>query len=204
MKKFITLLTLTLSLGAFAQERVILNQENISVNSDTAILVRTSETPSTVHVTFQVRMANSVCERYDQRPVIITSSLECGQDRFVQRLRGPDVCVRRNPHNNQCLRTEPSYTERVTYRTRSCTVLRTECVSYGTNVQTESDQVKIKFKGLPSLGGTEEDTFLVKAGQKNYDGSNVVYDITPVDTKTKYVVKSRGLFGSDSYVIKED
>ena len=205
MKKFVMLLTLALSVSAFAQdaERVELNAENVFVNSDQAVLVRTSQTPDTVKVTFQIPMAERVCDRYAERDVLITSSLQCGQDRFVQRVRLPDVCTRRNPHNNQCLRTEQRFDDRVTYRARSCYVLQTYCAQYGTSVQTSPDEVKIKFK-LADLAQGEEETFMVKAQQKNYDGTNVVYEISGLETKVPVKVKSKGWFGTDSYVIDEE
>ena len=216
MKKFITILTLSLTVAAFAQEvavvetpsqpsveRVLLNAEEVYATTDHAVLVRTSETPDTVKVTFQIPMANSVCERYDTRPMLITSAMQCGQDRFIARIRLADVCTRRNPVSNQCLRTEARYEDRVSYRSRSCYVPQQYCASYGTNVRTESDEVKIKFK-LADLAVGEEETFDVKAQQKNYDGANVVYDITPIQVKAPVQVKSKGWFGKDSYIIDEE
>ena len=205
MKKFMTILALSLSVATFAQEveKVQLNAEHVYVNSDHAVLVRTSETPDTVKVTFQIPMANSICEQYGTRPMLITSSLQCGEDRFITRVHVADVCTRRNPVSNQCLRTETRYDDRVTYRSRSCYVPQEYCVSYGTHMRTEADEVKIKFK-LADLAAGEEETYDVKAQQKTYDGGNVVYDITPIQVKAPVKVKSKGWFGADSYVIDEE
>jgi hypothetical protein len=97
---------------------------------------------------------------------------------------------------------EQRFENRVTYRSRSCYVPQTFCAQYGTNVQTAPDEVKIKFK-LAKLADGEEETFSVKAEQKNYDGSNVVYDIKGLQTKVPVKIKSKGWFGNDSYVIDE-
>jgi hypothetical protein len=214
MKKFIMLLTLSLTMSAFAQDatvtapvvdpdRVELNAENVYVNNDHAVLVRTSQTPDTVKVTFQIPMSERVCNRYDTRPVLVTSTLQCGQDRVVVQVRVADVCTRQNPITHQCLRMEQRFENRVTYRTRSCYVPQQYCAEYGTAVQTSPDEVKIKFK-LADLAQGEEETFSVKAQQKNYDGSNVVYEIVPMQTKVPVKVKSKGWFGTDSYVIDEE
>jgi hypothetical protein len=214
MKKFIMLLTLALSVSAFAQDtvetenivdpnRVELNAEHVYVNNDQATIVRTSQTPETVKITFQIPMAERVCDRYETRSVLVTSTLQCGQDRVIVRVRVADVCTRRNPVSNQCLRMEQRFEDRVSYRTRSCYVPQTVCAQYGTSVQTAPDEVKIKFK-LADLAAGEEETFSVKAQQKNYDGTNVVYDIKGISTKVPVKVKSKGWFGTDSYIIDEE
>jgi hypothetical protein len=208
MKMSFALIVLSLSLGAFAQvvdpvpaapAEVLLNSKNVRVGSDEAVLVRTASTPKVVRVSFQVPMSNSVCEQMGTRMV----STIC-YDNVVTRYRTADVCIRRNPYNNRCVNWGPRYATRVTRVARSCVVPQTYCVSYGTNVRRESDEVKIKFKNLPVLAGTEEDKFLVKAAQKNYGGSNVVYDIKVVESRGNYVVKDRGFLGSDKFVIKEE
>jgi hypothetical protein len=208
MKMSFALIALSLSLGAFAQvvdpapagpAEVLLNSKNVRVGSDEAVLVRTSSTPDVVKVSFQVRMASSVCEQMGTRMV----STIC-YDNVVTRYRTADVCIRRNPYSNRCVNWGPGYANRVTRVARSCVIPQTYCVSYGTNVRTESDEVKIKFKNLPVLAGTEEDKFLVKATQKNYGGSNVVYDIKVVESRGNYVVKDRGFLGFDKFVIKEE
>lgn len=212
MKRLITLMALTLSVGAFAQERVVLTSKSASVNSDRAVLVRTAQTPDKVEITFQVPMANSVCEDYRTRIV----PRMCVHEEPITRTR--QVCENvpvppSNPNAPRGPRYNPptrrvckDVTERVGTRrvTRDCSYTESYCARYGTSVSTESDKVKIKFKNLPALGGSEEETFSVTAKQRSYDGANVEYDITPITTAEgrTYEVKKKGILGYDSYVIE--
>jgi hypothetical protein len=207
MNMLVALITLTVSVGAIAQDKVVLNDKEVRVNADRAILVRTAETPKKVEVIFQVPMANSVCEDYRSRvvPRMCTRTEHIYQNRQVCR----DVAVppsnpnaprgpRYNPPTRRECRMERVIvgTRRITY---DCSFTETYCARYGTNVSTESDKVKIKFN-LPALAGTEEETFVVTAKQRRYDGSNVEYDIIPENES--YAVEKKGILGYDSYVIE--
>ncbi len=203
MKKVLLIVSAVISLSSFAQERVLLNAENIEVNAPEAILVRTSETPRVVKITFNVPMSKSICEAYSTRYVFVTSGYQCGYDRRMTGYTTRTICTRMNPQNGQCLRTETQRVPVISNYPRTCQVPETYCSSYGTLTNLESDKVKIKFKNLPALGATEEDSFLVKAKQKRYDGVNVVYEITPQQTVTDYIVSSRGLLGFDSFIVSE-
>ena len=213
MKKLITLLAITISVGAFAQERVVLRSKSVHVNDSRAILVRTAETPDKVEVTFEVPMASSVC--LDPRIEYIRRT--CYRTETVYQTR--QVCrnVTTTPAPRPNTPTGPRYNpptetrrvctnERVYVGTRQiaydCSYSRSWCAQYGTNVNTESDKVKIKFKDMPNLGGTEEDTFEVIAQQRSRDGENVVYDINPLQTVVPYKVEKKGILGYDSYVIE--
>jgi hypothetical protein len=202
MNKLISLITLCFCFSAFAQERVVLTSSKATVNGPEAILVRTAQTPEVVEVRFQVPMSGTVCHSYSTRFVTVTSAARCGTIDRVNGYTTRNVCVRTNPHNGQCLRTETQRIPVVSRQPRTCTVTESYCSSYGTVTSYESDTVKIKFKKLPALGGTEEDTFSVRARQRSHNGENVVYDITPIQTAVPYEVKSKGFFGYDSYVIK--
>ena len=226
MKKILALLVLTVSVGANAQqeERVILNKKEVTVNSDRAVLVRTSQTPDKVTVTFKVPMASSYCA--DPRTEYIPRM--CHRTENVYRTQ--EVCRNvttttpgsaptnngpRGPRYNPGTSSGPvtttrrvCTTERVYVGTRNvsydCSYYNNYCARYGTDVNTESDTVKIKFKDLPSLGGSEEETFRVAAQQRTRDGANVVYDINVLTTAEgrDYEVKSKGILGFDSYVIQ--
>lgn len=202
MNKLFSLIALCFCMSAFAQERVVLTSSEVTVNGSEAILVRTAQTPETVEVRFQVPMSDSVCQAWSTRYVTVTSGSQCGYAERVTGYTTRTVCVRTNPHNGQCLRTETQRIPVVQRYPRTCQVAETYCSSYGTVTNFESDTVKIKFKKLPALGGTEEDTFSVKARQKSYDGENVVYDIIPMQTVVPYEVTSKGIFGYDLYVIE--
>lgn len=205
MKKAIALLTLVLSLGAFAQESVELNAEEVSINASEAIVVRTNKTPGTVEITFLVPMANSICERYETRHVLRQSSVHCGYETRIRRVSQGRVCTRTNPHNGVCLNWRETFRqERVQYP-RTCMVPETYCAQYGTATSMERDSMKIKFKGLPALGDSESETFSVAARQKTYDGENVVYDVKPLETLREYKVSQKKFLGfkRDSYVVEE-
>lgn len=202
MKYILSIASLILSVSALAQNKVILDAEKITINSSEAILTRTAETPDTVRVTFNVPMSESVCQAYSTRMVLVTSGTRCGYDQRVTGYATRTICTRTNPQNGQCLRTETQRLPVVQNYPRSCMVPETYCSSYGTITTIEKDEVKIKFKKLPSLGGTEEDTFMVKARQKRYSGENVIYDITPLQTVAPYDIKAKGILGFDSYVIE--
>ena len=213
MKKMMTLLALTISVGAFAQERIILNSKSIRVNSDRAILIRNAQTPDKVEVIFQVPMATSECidKRSDYIPQI------CHRTESVYQLRTVCRDVVTTPTSTPSGHTGPRYNptptsrrvcteERVYVGTRQvrydCSYTRNWCAQYGTNVNLESDSVKIKFKNLPDLGGTEEDSFQVKAKQRTKDGENVIYDISAIQTVAPYTIEKKGILGYDSYVIE--
>ncbi len=150
MKTFITIISLTLSLGAFAQEKIILNSEIALVNSTEGILLRTAETPGIVKVLFNVPMTRNVCVKYR--------------------------------------------------RTSGGRGSQSKCVKYDKVTTNEADKVKIKFEKLPALGGSEEETFSVKAVQRRIDSENVIYTIT--SSTNSHVVIKKGILGYDSYVIE--
>ena len=212
MKKMMTLLALTISVGAFAQDRVVLNSKSVSVNSASAILVRTAQTPDKVEVTFSVPMANSYCA--DPRTDYIRQT--CHRSESVYRTqtvcRNVDTTPPRTgpvgPNYNPPRTTSRVCTQERTYvGTRqvpyNCSYTRSWCAQYATNVSTESDKVKIKFKDLPNLGGTEEDSFQVTARQRSQDGENVVYDISVIQSVAPYKIEKKGILGYDSYVVEQ-
>lgn len=212
MKKLITLLAVTISLGAFAQERVVLRSKTVSVNGSSAVLVRTSETPDKVEVTFRVPMESTICVRneveYVQRTCYRTEQMY--QTRQVCRnvTTTPTPAPNRptGPRYNPPSQTRRVCTnERVYVGTRQiaydCSYSRSYCAQHEVVSNPKSDKVKIKFKNMPNLGGTEEDTFEIVTEQRTRDGENVVYNINPISTVIPYKVEKKGILGYDSYVI---
>lgn len=197
MKQFFSLVILLSAFNSFAQERVLLNSKEVRINASEAILVRTSETPDDVKLNLQVPMDNQYCAETGMRQVSSICS------RTVYRHGGQTVCVRRNPYNNVCLNSQTRYTEVPSRQTYSCLVPQSYCVRYDVGTSYEMDSVKIKFKKLPSLGGSEEETFLIRAQQKRLDSGNVVYEIIPQSTLGDYEVKDKGFLGSDKFVIQQ-
>lgn len=209
MKKIFALLTLALSLGAFAQEYeaspIVLDSKKINVSSSSATVVRTNQTPGTVELSFLVPMANSVCERYETRHVMRTSGAYCGYDTFTRRVRTGRVCVRTNPHNNECLRWGDTFRTETHRRPRTCMVPETYCARYGTATSFERDSMKIQFKNLPALADSESETFTIEATQKRYDSGSVVFEVKPLETLREYEVKRKKIlfFKTDTYIIQE-
>lgn len=206
MKKFIALLTLTLSISSFAQERVELSAKKIDVKTNSATLVRTNKSPDTIEVSFLVPMDKQVCERYETRYVVRTDGAYCGYDSHTRRVYVGKVCVRQNPANDkECLKWGDQYRTETIRVPRTCPVPETYCARYGTVTTTTKDTMKIKFKNLPDLGDSESETFNVVARQKNYDGSDVVYTVTPKETLRSYKVKQKKILfvKIDSYEISE-
>ncbi len=201
MKSFVfAAMLLTVASAALAQERVIADRENLDINSHEAILVRTKDTPNKLDIDMLVPMSEPVCERRETRMVMQTSAFHCGTVR-ERRLQVERVCVSRH-ENGRCATYERRENVVHIERPRTCLVPESYCVQYGSVTDYEKDNVKIKFKNAASLADGEEETFLIRARQKNHGGENVVYEIEPVTTKGKYTVKSRGWFGTDHYEIK--
>jgi hypothetical protein len=152
MRSFMTMLALSASFTAMAQEKILLNNETALVNNSQAQLVRTASTPNVVKVYFNVPMTRLVCTR------------------FIRVRHG------RNSYSH--------------------------CVSYAKITTYEADQLKLNFKNLPQLGGTEEDIFAVSARQRRLDSENVVYDISTVQSITPYEIIKKGILGYDSFTFK--
>lgn len=202
MKKLITLIALTLSVGAFAQETKILDASDVSVASPNVTLVRTSQTPDKVEVMFNnIPMTSYECVESRNTEV----RYQCGQTApVVIGTRREPVCLQYYPNTNRC-RTMGTREVPVTRtETRYCTRYESQCLRHADIVRYASDKVKIKFKGLPNLGGTEEETFQVTASQNGRDSLNVVYSIRPIQTinNRTYEVNKKGILGYDSYVIE--
>lgn len=193
MKFLLALVTLSLSLTTFAQESVILNAAEISVNSDSAIFVRTSSSPSKISATFRVRMAHSVCEEYGVRTVLVTSGARCGYDTRLQRVRVGKECALYNAEN-VCTRWKDDYQMQHVQVPRTCYVQETFCTRFGTAYSTKADNMTLAFKNLPALGGSETETFLVTAQQKSYDSGSVVFEVVPKKTLGTYKVKKKKTF----------
>lgn len=205
MKKALALISLVLSFGAFAQETIELNAEKIEVNAPSAVVVRTSKSPNTVELSFRVPMANSVCERYETRHVLRTSGAYCGYDYYERRIPAGRVCVRKNPHNGECLRFEETYRIERVQRPRTCMVPESYCARYGTATSYETDSMKIQFKDLPALADSETESFTIAAAQRNYDSGKVVYEVKALETVREYKVTQKKFlfFKRDVYVIEE-
>lgn len=209
MKKTFAILTLVLSFGAFAQENepapIVLDAKKIEVNAAKATVVRTNQSPDKVELSFLVPMANSVCERYETRHVLRTSGAYCGYDVYTRRVRTGRVCVRTNPHNNECLRWGDTFRTETHRRPRTCMVPETYCAQYGTATSYERDSMTIQFKNLPALGDSEQETFTIEATQKRYDSGSVVFEVKPLETIREYEVKRKKFlfFKTDTYQIIE-
>jgi hypothetical protein len=210
MNKTLASLLIAFSFSAFAQDQVLLDAKEITVNGPEAVVLRTNQTPREVKISFRVPMQNSVCERYETRMIPRHVRVQCGQEIRYRRVPTGRVCTRTNPQTNQCIRWEeryrderiivPVFCDRVVYEPQ------TYCSKYGTATSFKRDSMKIEFNKLPALGDSEADSFLVKATQKNYDRTNVVYSIQPLETALEYKVKQKktlGIFAGDNFEVTE-
>lgn len=201
MKKLITLIAFTMSVGAFAQEtRVLDGSTDFTVSSARATLIRTAQSEDKFEVTF----TNIPMTRSEAQYETVTRPGTCY--RTVYHTQTRTTCTNgprspQNPSGRTCHTGQVTTSSQVPY---SCMVTSSVYRGQLTIPYTASDKVKIKFKGLPKLGGSETETFEVVAFQKDQATSNVVYTITPTSTinGAAYAVEKKGILGYDSYVIE--
>ncbi len=195
---------LLISMTSFAQERVVLDSDQIEINGSEARVIRTNKTPEKVELSFLVPMANSICERYETRYVTHTSGTLCGWDTHVRRISVGQVCVRMN-HFGTCLLWQETFREEVVNVPRTCILPETFCAQQGTAITYERDTMKIKFKDLPALSDSETEVFKISARQKNYNGQNVVYDMKAIQTLRDYKISQKKFlfWKRDMFVIEE-
>jgi hypothetical protein len=202
MKKMMTLLALTISVGAFAQDTKVLDSSDVSVRTPNATLIRTSQTPNKVEIMFNnIPMTSYEC--VESRNIEVR--YQCGQTApVVIGTRREPFCIQYYPNTNRCRTMGTRQVPVTRTETRYCTRYETQCLRHADIVRMGSDKVKIKFKGLPNLGGTEQETFEVVASQNGRDSLNVVYSIRPIQTinNAAYAVEKKGILGYDSYVIE--
>ena len=201
MKKLITIVALTLSVGAFAQVTEVLDKSDETVGSSKATLIRTLDTKDKFEVTFQ----NIPLEFYRcTQSHVQTRTYACGTTSHQVGTRNVPTCVEYYPGTNRCRRMETRTVPVMRNETRYCTSTDVICDQKQWVTESTNDKVKIKFKNLPDLAGTETESFLVEAFQKDRDFSNVSYRITPISTLNgaTYVVEKKGILGYDSYVIE--
>lgn len=186
MKKFIALLALTVSVGAFAQEVIYATQENLDSPSPLAEIIRQEGSPEKINVEFHNIPMTVYEPRYETRPGTCYRNVTRTICRNVPRA---------NPPRQTCSsisRTEP-YACYV--QTRVYPDIRRDF--------TRSDKVKIKFKDLPALRDGQTEVFSVMARQDG-NSEDVEYMIQSKTTVTgaPYEVKKKGILGYDSYVIQ--
>jgi len=204
MNKIFILTCLSLSISALATTpKVELTSTEVNVNASSAVVVRSSKTPSIVELTFRVPMQNSVCERYETRHVLRTSGFDCGYDISVRYIRSRD-CVKTN-ESGRCVQYVESNREERIETPRTCMVPETYCAEYGTATTYEKNTMKINFKKLSPLGGSETETFKIEADQKSYGSARVDYIVKPLDTLKEYKVKQKRVLWIklDSYIVEE-
>ena len=205
MKIFGRTAFLILFFASFANaSEVLLNNEKIDIQSSSATVIRTNQTPETVEISFLVPMENSICERYETRMVLRTSGVECGYDVYTRTISTGRTCIRSNPQGH-CQKWADTYRTETVRRPRTCMVPETFCAQYGTATTFEKDSMKIKFKNLPALGDSESEKFTIASKQKSYGSGNVNYDVKALETIREYkVTQKKFLFWKrDFYIVEE-
>lgn len=204
MSKFFTFCFLFLSLSAVAQETIVIDSPKLSARTQEVILVRNAFSPEKTEVKFRVEMAHRVCVQHDTRMVYRTSGAECGYDYQERRVpTGQQYCIETRA-DGQCVRWRQEYRiERVSIP-RSCYVQEVYCVSYGTEMRTKDSDMTLQFKKIP-LGGSESETFVVTARQKEYDSGSVKYEVKALSTIRPYKIKKKdtflGIGNDDDFVV---
>lgn len=199
MSKTILLGFLFISNMAFGQERILLNSKRINIDTDRAIIVRTSETPETVKLVLDVPMDYRVCTQYG-------TELRYGQDSSCgyvhsSRLVCRDVCVQTSaPNSGTCVRRARQCQNEAYSYMRSCHYPVTVCLSTGIRTTEAGDQVTIDFK-LAGLAQGETEEYQLTADQKYTDGDNVVFNLRSL-TNQSVEIKNIRILGLDRIVVK--
>lgn len=206
MSKLLTFCFFFLSLSAVAQESVVINAPKLTARSQEVILVRSSLSPNKTEVTFPVQMQHRVCMQHDSRTVYRQSGLECGYDYHERRVpSGARYCIETRT-DGQCLRWRQDHRIERVQVARSCYFQEVYCSRYGTETRVKYDDMTLAFKNLPALGGSESETFLVTARQKEYDSGSVKYEVKAISTLEAYQIKKKktflGIGNDDDWEVK--
>jgi hypothetical protein len=200
MKLTLSLIAGIFCLQVFAQEQVILDREEVFASSDTAILVRTNQTPDKVTLKMSVPMNQNACVMYSERNLLVTSGSRCGYH-YNDRVDVVRVCIARDSRGN-CRRYETQRRVRTVSVPRTCYVVERYCADYGTITTRETDGVVIKFKNANALEADQTEEFIIRARQNSINSSNVVYDLDVMKALQTYQVENRGILGFDRIVIQ--
>lgn len=176
---------------------VVLNQKNISIEADTATLVRTADSPKVVKIEMKIPMGERVCEEFAYREVFGSNS-SCGYDTYYEQ-RWNSYCVdwRSDPHDrSRCVQWHRRLETHPVQRMRSCYYQVRECVHYGTATHFETRRVKLVFRKAAKLEGAEQETFRLSAAQTRIGSSDADFQLQPLETKASYQMKETDLFGA--------
>lgn len=203
----LSLLSLFMILTAVAKAQtpieVLLNQKEIHVSGESALLIRTHQTPDKVKIKMAVPMKDTVCLQHGSRLVTRRDELRCGSHLEQRTSNCSRVCVR----STTCAANQPNCRPRcLTYETRCsvqqvrvvniCTFSETFCAQSGVRITgTKTDQVTIKFKDLPALREGETESFSLAAHQARINGSNVEFSLQNENTIQQYLIKVRDFLG---------
>lgn len=205
MSKIFTFCFFFLSLNALAQESIVINSPKLSARTQEVILVRASHSPNKTEVTFPVQMQHRVCMENDIRTVYRQSGPECGYDYIERRVPGERFCIETRA-DGKCIRWRQEHRIERVQVARSCYVQEVYCVRYGTETRVKYDDMTLAFKSLPALGGSETETFLVTARQKEYDSGSVKYEVKALSTLQTYKIKKKktflGIGNEDDFEVK--
>lgn len=205
MSKIFTFCFFFLSLNALAQETLVINASRLSARTQEVILVRASHSPNKTEVTFPVQMQHRVCMQHDTRMVYRQSGVECGYDYHERRVPTERYCIETRA-DGQCVRWRQEHRIERVQVARSCYFQEVYCARYGTETRVKYDDMTLAFKNLPALGGSETETFVVTARQKEYDSGSVKYEVRALSTLETYKIKKKktflGIGNEDDFEVK--
>ncbi|MGK0367506.1 MAG: hypothetical protein ACI9QD_000642 [Thermoproteota archaeon] len=204
-KTFLHLLVSLATLIGIAQADIgvlELNQKKIRVSTDSTIIVRNHKTPKKVKIKMQVPMKARRCVESATRRVTRRDPV-CGHhtERRVRNCR--NVCVKRRtcPTGatncvNKCIKTQRRCDVSHVRVTNICSFQEPYCVRTSVvRVGSQTEQVTIKFKNLPTLREGEEERFMLRASQRSIGGSGVRFTIKGERTLEDYKIKTREFLG---------
>ena len=184
---------------------VQLNSKEITIASDSAVVVRTSETPNKVKVKMDLPFGETVCEREATRTVY-GQDPSCGygtSDQSVchEECRGDgDHDKDDHGHGGGDCHTE-CHMEPVQYML-SCYYPETYCAEYGVETNTVQKRVTLKFRGLPKLAAGQTEEYELTGHQNRIDGTVGKYDMVAKTPGLNYEIISRNFLGARVIVKK--
>jgi hypothetical protein len=191
---FLSACVLTLVSSAFAVD-VVLNSDSIELPAGDVRLIRTAETPKKVKLRVPVEMGKRFCAVMGTRVIDGWSGAHCGWDQELRFGCYRDVVYLPGPGGRLYRTVVKRCYDRLVNTPRYCSWEIPECDRYDTEYAIENRRLKLKFKNVEHLEGSQTETYELRARQNHVDGKEAVYDLRAIDVKRPVkIVERDGLF----------
>ncbi len=189
-----------------ADKEVLLDRKEVSVDVESAVVVRTSQTPDKVKLQLSVPFGETVCEQ-TQTVMVVRTDPACGYDTtYVTRRECSVQTVCEVTRNGACVSSRQVNSCRDVVSpitvTRTCSLPETSCVQYGTAVDRQDVHVVLNFKDLGRLEAGKQELIRITGSQNHTDGSNDKYTADILMSDEKIEVKVQDLLG-DRIIFKK-